>query len=1284
MRKLSTILALMAMLCSVGAMAATVTIPTADDSYISWNDATLVSCNQENAGANIGSTGNGSTATFTLTNSTQQDYYLTFASGAKGLTAVVSWTLTDGSSYSLVKKFNISNTDSWELSEKHGAWFTNVPAGTLTLTMKVESTTSSYAGNYGSLAVRTSDGLPAIPGTVDIVTGSYTGAQLENSNTNVGYVRNGTSAKYTLRVTQAGVYKMTIPMTKYGDGTITTTVTDDETGTQEAGGTWTMVSSASNYENIDVLVEGELTTGQKTLRMDFATKASFLFNYKSFTMTRVADHFARITSLAVTGQTVTAGDDSDWYCQLPAAMGDDVTFSVGKTGCTVSATAKDAGGNAVAVTDNGDGTFTLASPAPGTNTVVTVTLTPDEGAMSAKTEYTLKLFRIGEISLTGLTIDGIATPTLLTGLNDTQTATFDNVFTAVPEVKATVVDGSVITGTPTVKGTQITYALHAEMADKTKDYTLTLNGLHIYNKEDGDETVILKYTSEGNDKVNNIWSNGLYSLSPVGDGWNNSGFKLSKDGNHPFTLTVPSDVVVKQFIIHEFKDNYTPGSFNAISSDGMTAYVPYKHSFDNVNKYDLVINLEGHQAGQPIQFSFTDGSQITGWYELTIGRQAITTQPTVTDQQVTVVNNHAVVALTFDREMTETTATINGGNVTAEGGSATLYFPIWNLNYSTDYTLTIAAEAAKDTYGNSNAEAINVAVNTAAKPVVEKAAYDYVVSTAAEFTAAVAAVNASNTSASAARKTIFIKNGDYDFGSAEQRISGYNVSLIGESRDGVVLHGNRDGISNPVLNLRDRTGFYLQDLTVRNDNNYGKEEKGGVAVAIYGGDKTVMKNVRMLSNQDTQVTGHRAYFDNCKIHGTVDFICGGGDNYYWQTDLVLEDRGGNVIAAPSTNASLKWGYVFQQCTVSAMDGATQVVDGSWNLGRPWQDSPRCYYLNTRMNVLPNNNGWTDMSKLPTYFYEYGSTDKDGKAIDLSVRGNSPTSTNKYTPVLTAEEAAKFTVENVLGGTDSWLPTEQTVSVSAPTVSVSGTTLSWTDVEDARCYVVFKDGQYVANQTATSYEMTGEGIYTVRAANLCGGLGEESSAIVFRRTVKADNWSTVVVPFAVSNVEATFGAGTKVAQLTGVTGNTLNFVNVSSMAANEPYMIKVAANFDAAVLSGATVNFGTPVKTVDNVTFQGVYELGNIPAGAFFVSGNQLYQAQDGTNTIAPFRAYFTTTDPARELRLDLDGETTGVREKVTVNSEKSADAPVYNLNGQRVVQPTRGLYIVNGRKLLIP
>lgn len=1087
---------------TAGMQAAVVSIPTAAGQYINWNDATLTGANVENNGDNIGSTGKNTVATFTVSNTTQQDYILTFATGTKNAAKMqVTLTDTDNSNIVVAKSVDIPNTGSWTPATITNIFLSQLPVGTFELKFQVTEATS-YAGNWGKLAFYTTDSFNTIPGTISIASGGYAGgARLENNNDNVGWVSNGTSATYSFICSEAGVYKMTIPMSRYGDGTITTIVTDEETDAEEANGVWTMTSPA-NYEPTDVPVEGELTTGLKTLTMQFATTSSFLFNYKDFTMTRIGDHYAKIGSVAISGQTVTKGDDSDWFCQLPASYDATTTFSAAVQSGTVVATATDASGNDVSVTDNGDGTYTLSTPAPGTVTTVTLTLTPTEGAASSQTVYTLKLFRIGEISLTDVLVDGMSISDVLAQLNDNQTATYTNVFTAVPSVQVKVVDGTTVTAPePTVSDAQATYTIHVEMAGKEKDYTLTIDGLHIYNKVDGDETVQLKYTTEGNDKDNSIWSNGLYSLSPVGDGWSNSGFKL-RAASTPFTLTVPSDVVVKQFIIREFSDNYAPGSLESITSEGMTkAWIPAKHDFVNGTKYDLIVNLEGHQAGQPIVFSTTGGSQITGWYELTIAKQAITTAPTLTDQQVTVVNNHAVVALTFDREMQATTASVLNGSaaestVTAEGGSATLLFPIWGLDYATDYTLTIAAGAATDTYGNANTEAINVAVSTSAKPVVEQKAYDYVVSTAAEFSEAVAAVNSANTTPSAARKTIFIKNGDYDFGSAEQRLTAYNVSLIGESRDGVLLHGNRDGISNPVLNLRDRTGFYLQDLTVRNDCNYGKDEKGGVAVAIYGGDKTAMKNVRMLSNQDTQVTGHRAYFDNCEIHGTVDFICGGGDNFYHQTALVLEDRGGNCITAPSTSAALKWGYVFQQCTISAMDGATQVTDGSYSLGRPWQDTPRANFLNTTMMVLPSDNGWAKMSTLPTYFYEYGSVDASGNAIDLSVRGNSPSSTNTYVPVLTDAEAQLFTVENVLGGTDSWLATEETVETAAPVVTLSGKQqLAWDNVEDARCYVIFKDGAYVANQTATTFEATENGAYTVRAANLNGGLGLTSAEVV---------------------------------------------------------------------------------------------------------------------------------------------------------------------------------------------
>jgi hypothetical protein len=59
--------------------------------------------------------------------------------------------------------------------------------------------------------------------------------------------------------------------------------------------------------------------------------------------------------------------------------------------------------------------------------------------------------------------------------------------------------------------------------------------------------------------------------------------------------------------------------------------------------------------------------------------------------------------------------------------------------------------------------------------------------------------------------------------------------------------------------------------------------------------------------------------------------------------------------------------------------------------------------------------------------------------------------------------------------------------------------------------------------------------------------------------------------------------------------------------------------------------------------------------------------------------------PSLSLRrgLDLDDETTNVSEEVKVNSEKFATAEWYDLSGRRVLYPTKGIYIVNGKKIVI-
>jgi hypothetical protein len=140
--------------------------------------------------------------------------------------------------------------------------------------------------------------------------------------------------------------------------------------------------------------------------------------------------------------------------------------------------------------------------------------------------------------------------------------------------------------------------------------------------------------------------------------------------------------------------------------------------------------------------------------------------------------------------------------------------------------------------------------------------------------------------------------------------------------------------------------------------------------------------------------------------------------------------------------------------------------------------------------------------------------------------------------------------------------------------------------------------------------------------------------------------------------------------------------VTAIEANKPYAIKVASDFTAAAISGVTIAEATPTQTVDDWKFVGTYTSGKIPQGSYFFSNNKLYKAADDTNTINPFRAYFTYTggSSAPSITFSVDGETTGIK---TIDNSQFTIDNVYNVAGQRVAQPTKGLYIVNGKKVVI-
>ena len=140
---------------------------------------------------------------------------------------------------------------------------------------------------------------------------------------------------------------------------------------------------------------------------------------------------------------------------------------------------------------------------------------------------------------------------------------------------------------------------------------------------------------------------------------------------------------------------------------------------------------------------------------------------------------------------------------------------------------------------------------------------------------------------------------------------------------------------------------------------------------------------------------------------------------------------------------------------------------------------------------------------------------------------------------------------------------------------------------------------------------------------------------------------------------------------------------TSVAAGEPVLLY--AN------GGATVNvpvIATATATDGNLLVAGTGErITYTDTTPYYVLSTEggvtgFYRAN---NTLVPEgKAYLNAgTAGARFFALDLNGETTGIDALLIDNGQLTIDNAVYNLNGQRVMNPAKGLYIVNGRKVVV-
>ena len=609
------------------------------------------------------------------------------------------------------------------------------------------------------------------------------------------------------------------------------------------------------------------------------------------------------------------------------------------------------------------------------------------------------------------------------------------------------------------------------------------------------------------------------------------------------------------------------------------------------------------------------------------------------------VPRSGVIKLNFNRPMKATN--YQYGDITSSTAiGKEQIIKYWDL--PSEGTVTLKIMPTGDIYGGAYGQVITLTLHVAKDDTrYLRDTFDFIVGKDGNMDEAIKAAN--NNNKTDHRYYIFVPDGEYQLtgnttisftedpvdengtsrpdmngkNNGKTEIKKSNISLIGQSKEGVKIwnHPVVEGISyTATIHLNKNTNdFYAQDLTLENQFNYWGALGSGAGRAVAFCDqsnRSVLKNVALMSWQDTYYScnsspDYRGYFENCDLWGVVDWICGNGDIWFEKCNLIVRDRTGNNIVASGTEKNQAWGYVFNNCTIRPeTDKPTQFKGNDWTLARPWNNSPACTFLNTKMYTQPQTYGWNKMTEgLVVRFHEYNSVDESDTPIPLATRSLAACSPAPGSDDCILTNTSDYNIRNVMSGTDAFEPQEFCKQIDAESglqskkdeeledkekidtenhiiwkdsISTNDNLLQWKHQKEALCYFIFKldeeTGKWIYKVNTIKNQINlndyGNGFYCIRAANQRGGLGGATKAIEyvladpyeldikkvegFKEGDKEYGWSTICLPFnAKVPTEVIAYAATAhnhLDETTQITDLTMTLTPVTVINANKGYVV----------------------------------------------------------------------------------------------------------------------------------
>ena len=344
-----------------------------------------------------------------------------------------------------------------------------------------------------------------------------------------------------------------------------------------------------------------------------------------------------------------------------------------------------------------------------------------------------------------------------------------------------------------------------------------------------------------------------------------------------------------------------------------------------------------------------------------------------------------------------------------------------------------------------------------------------------------------------------------------------------------------------------------------------------------------------------------------------------------------------------------------------------------------------------------------------------STSQDIPLKDVVVYLNDGTHNN--IPGYGLNNAKGDETDNVNDGTGVCLPTASYVKYTFP-------------VEAGKTYFFFgwmtKIGIRGFGFEPTTNAYNGELTIKTGAKDTNAALtnGTKYSKVTVNRTFKENVWTTLVLPFSVSDtiVKKVFGDKTQILHYRTIQGKTMYFYKHyhQMIVAGTPVIIKPSKEVNNPVFENVKIEAATVVdkpcndygylkdgkEEEVNTTFNmiGSYNPQKVYNGNFYINTSGLVKklnAQAGSSMLGGTRAYMYGTSDVQltnmaktaydnETPVNMDDETTDIDFIEIDNNGQQVNGNIYNLNGQLVKKNAtsleglaKGIYIVNGKKVSV-